>query len=725
MRVKRVKYNKRAVSLVVGIILLINFLDLFGKTQFIAIGAVDKPLIISKYNFTLWKNSSTDDNPSKNICKNISKGTAVNLFLTIVDPNNESEVDSGSSGIILKSGAFNVVDSLEKPKIIITPVEKSKFIAGKTTFIVQISGIVYSGKGNSVDFTVNYVDNAKKSFSYDISNAFSECEEYVKLPETPEEPKPEPDPISPNIKVVKYSTTEPSTDKKTFKFNFTIKNTSSSYTIENLNIKITLPEGLALTSSNVINISSLYSGEQIEKSIELKVKNDAKSDYASLTLDSSFQYYANSVRRSGTSNEVLSILVENNIKPSLIPTLRIENTSGLLYGKPNELILMKFNLINTSKEKSLQGVLVKVTPPEGFSMMDSNSLYIEEIKPGEIIEKMISFQINKGAKNGYYAATLDSTYQYATGNTVANGISTDKISISVVSDENMFTPRIILGDIKLPNTVNSGDTFPLNMTFVNTHDSISAKNIVIKLTLPEDLSFDNSSNTFFLKELKGGETLNKNISINVRSSCKLQRVAINVEVAFQYENKDVLTDSTSAAIIPVQISQVERVELTPGQLPLSLFVGEEQIYTVNLINKGRSNIYNVTATIDGNIQNPGQNQFKGNLESGKEAPIDFSIIAINEGEVKGEITITYEDDNMKVKTVKLPYTIMAESLPISPIDNGGEIQPTPSEEKSLFSNKIVVGGGVVSIVLIVIIVIIILKMRKNKRKRKLFLDEDI
>lgn len=717
-------YNKRFISLVIGLIFFMNFFSLFSNTSFTALAeGTEKPLIISKYNFTLWKNSATDMDPSKNICRNISKGMAVNLFLTVVDPNNTYEFDSAKAGIILKSGAFNVVDSLSQPKITITPVGKEGFIAGKTTFIVHISGIVYSGKGNSVDLTINYVDTANKSFSYDLSSSFPECEEYVKQPEIPVDPPQPLDPITPYIKVVNYSTVPISSTNKVFKF--TIENTSSSYTVENMNIKITPPEGLVLGSSNIIHISSLGTKKQVENTIELKVKNDAKSDYGSLALDFSFQYQANASRKSGSNSEVLPVSIENNIKSPLIPTLRIENASGMLYGSPGELGLMKFNLSNTSKEKSLQSIVVKVTVPEGFYLPDSTSIYIEELKPGETLEKSVSFEINKGAKNGYYTASLDSTYQYETGNTVASGTSSDKISVSIISDENMFTPRIILGDIKMPKTIYSGDTFPLNMAFLNTHDVLSAKNIVIKLTLPEDLSFDNSSNTFFIKELKGGDILNKSININVRSSCKVQRAAITVDIAYQYNNKDVLTDSTSTAIVPIQISQVERVELNPGQLPLNLIVGEEQIYTVNLVNKGRSNIYNVTAIIDGNIQNSGQNQFKGNLESGKELPIDFSLIAMAEGEVKGEITITYEDDNMKVKTLKLPYTVIAQPPFVPPIDNGGIVEPIPPEKVSIFSNKIVLGGIITAVILVIVIIFIALKIRKNKRQRKLFLDEDI
>ena len=150
------------------------------------------------------------------------------------------------------------------------------------------------------------------------------------------------------------------------------------------------------------------------------------------------------------------------------------------------------------------------------------------------------------------------------------------------------------------------------------------------------------------------------------------------------------------------------------QVPTSLYVGDEYNLSINFVNKGKTQVYNVTAELRGNMQNSGERSFIGNVASGAEESADFYVTPTEAGKMEGEVVISYEDASMNVREVTRPFTIMVEEMP--------KVDPQLTEEPSLFTVQnvvlFVVAAGVAGATGYMTVL-------KIKAKRSEFDDEDL
>lgn len=272
----------------------------------------------------------------------------------------------------------------------------------------------------------------------------------------------------------------------------------------------------------------------------------------------------------------------------------------------------------------------------------------------------------------------------------------------------------------------AGQVFDLNLTFTNTSDRYDLENVVMKITTPEGFSIASSSNTFYFDQLGKGESMSKTVSVQANPGAKAESHALTIGYTFQYVANDARKSGESSENISIPISQPDRFSVDELQLPTSLMVGEEYNMTLNFVNKGKAEIYNVTAELKGNMKNSGERTFVGNVESGKENSVDFFITPSEAGKLEGQILITYEDSNMNIKEVVRPFMIPVEEpfIPDPGMDFPGADQmgPVEPEKPNLFTVPNVLLGVVMVAVAGMTAYMTILKI---KAKRSDFADEDL
>ena len=154
--------------------------------------------------------------------------------------------------------------------------------------------------------------------------------------------------------------------------------------------------------------------------------------------------------------------------------------------------------------------------------------------------------------------------------------------------------------------------------------------------------------------------------------------------------------------IAIPVSQVDRFSVNPIEVSPYIYVGEEMSLSVNFVNKGRTVVYNVSAELqcDG-VSNNGQKSFVGNMESGSENSADFFITPQEPGTLQGKVVITYEDANMNIKEVSMPFEAMVQGFDYPTEDPGltPEIPAVnPEEPKKIDGTKIGLGfaGAVIT-----------------------------
>lgn len=285
-------------------------------------------------------------------------------------------------------------------------------------------------------------------------------------------------------------------------------------------------------------------------------------------------------------------------------------------------------------------------------------------------------------------------------------------------------PHIIVSQYDYGTTqVSAGQVIDLNLSFENTSTQYDLDNIVMKITTPDGFSITSSSNTYHFDHLDVGESISKTISMQANPNAEAQSYAINIEFSFQYIANDTRKSGESSESISIPVTQPDRFSVDEIQVPTSLYVGDEYNLSINFVNKGKTQVYNVTAELRGNMQNSGERNFIGNVASGAEESADFYVTPTEAGKMEGEVVISYEDASMNVREVTRPFTIMVEEMPyVDPGIDFPVVDPQPTEEPSLFTVQnvvlFVVAAGVAGATGYMTVL-------KIKAKRSEFDDEDL
>ncbi len=287
-----------------------------------------------------------------------------------------------------------------------------------------------------------------------------------------------------------------------------------------------------------------------------------------------------------------------------------------------------------------------------------------------------------------------------------------------------LTPHIIVNKYDYGATqVSAGQVLDLNLSFTNTSNQYDLDNIVMKITTPEGFAITSSSNTYYFDKLDVGQSISQYISLQANPSAEAKSHAITINFSFQYTANDTRRSGESSESISIPVSQPDRFSVDEVQVPTSIFVGEEYNVSVNFVNKGKAQVYNVTAELRGNMQNSGERTFIGNVNSGSENSADFYVTPTEPGRLEGEIVITYEDSNMNIKEVVKPFVIQVEEYPVYfPGEDLPVFNPEPVEEPGFFTTQNVV----LSIVAIGVAgATCYMTILKTKAKRSEFDDEDL
>ena len=294
----------------------------------------------------------------------------------------------------------------------------------------------------------------------------------------------------------------------------------------------------------------------------------------------------------------------------------------------------------------------------------------------------------------------------------------------------MATPYVIVSNYSYGGTVTAGQSFPLTLTFYNTSKNIDVQNMMITLSMPEALMLTSSSNTFYVDTLGTEETVTKTVQVTAKANAEPSSHNVEVSMKYQYIDDHTVSrrDNSTQETISIPVVQVDRFEVTGVEVSPEIYLGEESDITVNYVNKGRSEVYNLSVAISGDIQNPGQQQNLGNLASGATGSADFYIMPNAEGICTGQITITYEDTNMVEKSVTMDWSANVVD-PMAGMDPGMGMYPgmggmdDPSlmpeeEEKPVWP---FVAGGVAAAA----VVIGLLVWRRIRKKRSELEDADL
>ena len=196
-------------------------------------------------------------------------------------------------------------------------------------------------------------------------------------------------------------------------------------------------------------------------------------------------------------------------------------------------------------------------------------------------------------------------------------------------------------------TAKAGEDFDVTVTLKNTSKTKSVQNMVASITVPSaDFELKNNSNTIYIDKLSAEKTTDLSLTFHVGKSTVDGNYPI--EVALSYDDSKANTLSSAGTFV-ITVEQPLNVKLTMPAIAADLTAGDTVPLSFQVMNLGRSTVYNVRCDVTGDGLVQTKTAFVGNMESGNDGEGDSNIfISPMEGEnqygkTTGTVTLTYED----------------------------------------------------------------------------------
>lgn len=242
----------------------------------------------------------------------------------------------------------------DNDKFSVTTPGDSSFLAGNTTPSANAEIAPWEGKGYTVKLTgVYYVGGNDNTLKLIVTqgnyNAILSCkiDNATIVPEKENDKKPDGETTAAQPYVIISSYSYGKGDLvagETRNVTMTFRNTSKTMAVENMMVTMSLPDAMMLTSSsNSFYIESLAAEGTITKTVNVTVKSNAAAQSHSMTVDFTYDYLDNGIRRNAKTTESISMPV---LQVDRFTVTGIDLSQEIFMGEENNLSV---NFVNKSR----------------------------------------------------------------------------------------------------------------------------------------------------------------------------------------------------------------------------------------------------------------------------------------------------------------------------------------------------------------------------------------
>lgn len=286
--------------------------------------------------YTKYPGDPTNHVPSNS---EIVKGNFVDLTLYVKDPD------------FVK---LTTMTGYDPEKFSVSTPSDSSFLAGNTTPSANAKIAPWEGKGYTVELTgVYYVGGNDNTLKLIVTqgnyNAILSCkiDNATIVPEKENDKKPDEETTAAQPYVIISSYSYGKGDLvagETRNITMTFRNTSKTMAVENMMVTMSLPDAMMLTSSsNSFYIESLAAEGTITKTVNVTVKSNAAAQSHSMTVDFTYDYLDNGIRRNAKTTESISMPV---LQVDRFTVTGIDLSQEIFMGEENNLSV---NFVNKSR----------------------------------------------------------------------------------------------------------------------------------------------------------------------------------------------------------------------------------------------------------------------------------------------------------------------------------------------------------------------------------------
>ncbi len=208
---------------------------------------------------------------------------------------------------------------------------------------------------------------------------------------------------------------------------------------------------------------------------------------------------------------------------------------------------------------------------------------------------------------------------------------------------NTSQPRFMVTAYDTGGNITPSGKSTLKVTLKNQSKDKKIQNI--KLSAAEDSGeiLFSGTGTEYVQSVKAGGTYTWSIEITASKTAQsgTHKISISSEYEDEYDTAYSASDS-----LPITVSQPAELDFANVQLPSSVYQGDTETLSLNLMNTGKGKISNCKIDFESDFMNNGGTVFVGDIAAGesKSASLNLRIAADKTGSATGTLTIYCENE---------------------------------------------------------------------------------
>ena len=255
------------------------------------------------------------------------------------------------------------------------------------------------------------------------------------------------------------------------------------------------------------------------------------------------------------------------------------------------------------------------------------------------------------------------------------------------------TPRLMVTAYTVENGyVKPDGAAKLSVTIKNTNQKRGVRNIKVSLSDPSGELLPDGMGTAYVSRIGAGASYTYETTLSAAYTAAVGRHELTLSM--EYED-DTYMSYIASDVLRVDVRQSVKLDFDGAQLPVKAVQGDTISLSVNLMNTGKSRLYNCKIDFDVDGLSAGGSTFVGEIEVGesKAGTANLRVSTEKLGEVHGKITVSYEDDYGKVYTQSADVSTVIEKK----VEVAAAAQPEEEKKNSLWWLFLLLGalgGGI-------------------------------
>ena len=595
---------------------------------------------------------------------------------------------------------------LKSPVATFTPSDALTIQGGATSFVLddipgnKTASVKFKVKAAAAIPTPTQSLGVELKFNYfnNLTTVQGTAADKIAVPTQVRESVPQPP-----VVVTRSAVEEPIAPGQTVDLTLTFRNGGGAKLVSPV-LSITPSDALVLLSdSATFLLPDIEPGRSQSVKIQIRAAKELAASSQSLSTELKFSYDNGTsvVQATATDRLVLPTQGKETVPQPLVILTRDPMDHPLSAGEEVD-ITLRFQNAGGTKVVS---PVAAVTPSDSLMLLnDTSSFLLPDIEPGETQSVTVRLKAVGELTAGSQSLSTDLKYSYFNGETMTQATLSDKVSFATNPTVKMdpSVPNVVIRDFGYgESSVAAGSRFPLTFAFENT-GSVPIENVVVTVDGGESFAMNGSTNTYFFRSLSAGGKQSQKVPMRSVPGAKSGAQAVSVSFKYEYVDGTKRTQATTDIKLSVPVYQPDRFQINTPILPESINVGEEFEITMAYMNKGKDDIANLEATIEGDgVDTPARTQYLGNVTAGTNGNIGFAITPNQEGQTKIVLKISYENADQQVQVREFPLTLEAVEF-IPPPD-------FPDEDLSTEENQFpwmwaAIGGGAGALLLLLFLV---------------------